>query len=161
MTNKPIIHTFHYGDIREPIFSKLEQLLTTDYLVQQTAQGAPYISTRITDKNKRQCDICIVKLENGALIQTAFPGQPDTYNRLWMLEPYLGGITYMEIGNPDLRTAVNFDATNPDGNAFELGAFPEDLVFLNSLLGEAVEQALDGDLQSLQVPKTVRALLGA
>lgn len=161
MTNQPIIHRYHYGDIREQIFSKLERLLTIQYLLQQTQQGTLFISIKITDINKRQCNLCIVKLENGALIQTAFPGQPNTYNRLWMLEPYLGGVTYMEITNPDLQTAVDFDVSNPDGNAFELGAFPEDLSFLDMLLDEAVRQARNGELQPLHIPKAIRALLGA
>lgn len=142
MTNKPIIHKYHFGDIRESIFSNLEWILTQKKLTTFIKpHGYVCVATIVNSNNSLDtCSIGIVLLPNGVVIHTSFPNQNDTHDRLWMIDNYIGRVAYIEITNPHLRNTYKFDIKDPSGNTYEMHAMPNDLALLNNLLLEIIAQ---------------------
>lgn len=158
MSNLAIIHKYHFGDIREQVFSLLEQIFTSHY-VRKLPAGNLYFAARVGEVDgKSDCKLIIVILENGALVHTSFPNQKGVHDRLWMVEKYLGQITYVEISNPDLRNKYKFDNFEAEGYTFEMHCFNYDINLLIDILTAAVQQIKHGNVN--QLPNTGNMLLG-
>lgn len=159
MSQAPQIHKYHFGDIRESILTCIQFLFDNKKIVRQVPNKTNhYIATQITDSNNNLCDICLISTDNGVLIHTSFLNQ-KIYDRLWMIDPFLGRVSYIEITNPNMQslTAINpFDKTD---KSIEMFAWPEDLNFLNTLLITAVESAKTGLLKPNKPKNTAKKLL--
>lgn len=152
MMQKPLIHTFHFGDIRESIFSKLEWLLQQkQYVVSARNAEYSYITARTYYKRAPdgQCDVSIVLVQDGVLIHTEFSNQPSMHQRVWMLSGFMGYITYIEVNNPDLRHYLHYDPSSPTGNAYEMHATLQDAQLLEQILENLVYDMQHGTLMSL------------
>ena len=159
MSNLAIIHQYHFGDIRDQVFRLLEQIFSSQY-IRTLPAGNLFFAARVGEiDSKNDCKLVAVLLENGALIHTSFPMQKGVYDRLWMAEKVFGGITYVEISNPDLRNKYKFDVFEAGGYAFEMHCFNYDINLLIDILTAAVEQIKRGTVT--QLPNTDNLLLGS
>jgi hypothetical protein len=163
MSDAPLIHSFHFGDIRESIFSKLEWILQQKKYVQTSSDGSyMYIAaqTRYSNAPDAACNICIVLVNNGVLIHTSFPHQPTWHQRVWMLSGFMGYITYIEVTNPHLRHYLQYDPASPTGNAYEMHATREDITLLEALFTQLISDMKTGQLIALPaIDKSLLPLL--
>lgn len=151
MKQKPLIHKHHFDGIRESIFSNLERLFQQQQYVRKLPiQGNMYISAEVYDKEPCLADVVLV--DGGVLIHTSFPEHPDVYDRIWVLDTYLGRITYIEISNPNLRVNFKFTLSYAEGSALEMHALPEDLDLLNKIVKKLAEDAKNNVLETKKSP---------
>lgn len=152
MTQQPLIHTYHFGDIRESIFSKLEWVLQQKmYVVTANNVDYSYITarTRCQRAPDEQCDVNIVLVQDGVLIHTDFLNQPHMHQRVWMLSGFMGYITYIEVDNPYLRHYLHYDPSSPTGNAYEMHATLQDAQLLEQILESLMHDMQHGTLEPL------------
>lgn len=81
------------------------------------------------------------------------------HDRLWVIDPFLGRISYIEITNPDLKTInINKFFDKPDEN-IEMYAWPDDLNLLNTLLITTLTQAKQGKIKPIKLKDSTKNLL--
>ena len=153
----PYSRAHHFGDIREKLFVACERLLLSP-AAGRTPHAFPYISLQIS-VNEERCTVCLAAIPRGVLIETKYPDAPTRYSRLWMLEPFLGRISYIEIDNPVLRNISVFDRTAPEGNAYEMHAMPDDLATLQAILATCQQEVRHVTASPNIISPTIAGLL--
>jgi hypothetical protein len=85
------------------------------------------------------CHLGIIKTQKGYMVETSYPDDPRLHNRLWMLEPVLLNVSYLEVTNPDLMNAkaTYFYGSSPN---LEMYAMPEDLEYLVQIIKELISK---------------------
>ena len=129
---------------RGQIFVKLDVIFNKKDKLLRSKSGYKYHVNQLLDASGNKCNICIVHLPNGFLIETEYPDQDNAYERVWVCEPYLGRVTYIEISNPDLKSKYkHYGVVLSKAESLELHALPKDLDFVNNLLDHAVKSLND------------------
>jgi hypothetical protein len=139
MTSQPIIHKYHFNDMREQIFAKLEKILQKDNnLSVSKTKGYKYLKAEYSILGVKT-DTILVLVNDNVLIQNSSPERTDILDRLWMFDSFIGAITYIELDNLDLRNAYKYNPKDPSGNAYEMHAMPEDLQLITKHLDKILQ----------------------
>lgn len=123
------------SDSTRKIIKYAKSVLEHGELLHESKIGKFYIGK--VGQGKNLCHIGIVEHPKGILIETSFPQQKGVHNRIWMLEPYLEQVSYLETDNPNLKKNANiFDYYDPakQSQEIEMYAMPNDLELLTAVL---------------------------
>lgn len=96
------------------------------------------VEDRPGEEDSNSAVVGMVKLDDGYLVITDFPGQ-DVFKRIYALQPDSRRITYIEPDNDNLTNLGVIDYGYPDRRSMELSAMPEDVRLLSDILSKVTE----------------------
>ncbi len=160
MTKLPIIHKYHFSDNREQILAKLETIFQMEHrLATMQPAGHKYVGL-IIEINSTKISTVVILVNDNAVIYTSFPEDDKRYPRLWMVNSFIGQITYIEIENPELRNINKIDFKDPLGNAYEMGLMPHDTKLINEILDKfIIKLSSDIDIDSNLLNSDIKKLI--
>jgi len=161
MSILPYRRAHDFDATREQLFRDIERLLLRGKMV-RTKHGLLPAFMLTVEQDADLCQVSMIALLNGILIETNQLSNVHAYNRIWTLDPFLGNISYIEIDNPQLRNQAIFDNTDPNCNTFEMHVMPTDVAYLRSVITACIRQSYALSAKATQpLSPTLTTLLNA